>query len=45
MRMTALPDITRQHLEKMHTHYEAAPTELNWTARATANFSHTTTTC
>ena len=32
--MTALPDITRQHLDKMRAFYEAAPTELNWAARS-----------
>jgi len=32
--MTLLPDITRQHLEKMRDFYEAAPTQLNWVARS-----------
>lgn len=31
--MTALPDITRQHLEKIRAFYEAAPVQLNWAAR------------
>lgn len=31
--MTDLPEITRQHLEKMRAFNEAAPTGLNWAAR------------
>ncbi len=32
--MTTLPEITRQHLDKIRAFYEAAPTELNWAARS-----------
>lgn len=32
--MTALPEITRQHLDKIRAFYEAAPTELNRAARS-----------
>jgi len=31
--MTPLPDITRQHLEKVRDFYDAAPTGLNWSGR------------
>lgn len=32
--MTALPEITRQHLDKIRTFYEGAPTRLHWAARS-----------
>ena len=32
--MTTLPEITRQHLDKIRAFYEAAPPELNWAARS-----------